>query len=495
MITYFKPHLMQSKVVAAITKVLNSTYFPFIMGGLAVVSNLFGLELPVYYIITVFTLLAVLFCDDLICFIPMICCAYITVSANNNPAINTENSIFHRTESIAQFAVIICVLAILLITRLIFDTAIRKDKAGRGKGIPKLTYGFIALGVGFMISGIFGKEFDYENGVFTGASTYLFKSTVFGLVEIISLCVFYFYLYYTIDWTKICKNYIALAFTAVGAAVIIEVIAMYFRPGVITENGVVRNKFLIGWGNYNNVGGVLAMCVPAPFYFAYIKKNVPMFIVGGIFTLFTAITQSRSSMLIGFIIGAICVIIILIKAVKHTRKAYLITLGAVLIIGILGCVVFAEQLQKLMASIIKIGASDNGRFKIYENGLTLFLKNPIFGNNFYSLSTSWRYGDLPEDSFLPSRFHNTIVQLLATGGVTLILTYAFHRIQTLKLLFKNPTAEKTFVFLCILSLLLTSMFDCHFFNLGPGLLYSCLLVFAEGMGKQPQSPVKQTETE
>ncbi|MBP5242287.1 MAG: hypothetical protein J6Z36_01175 [Clostridia bacterium] len=51
--------------------------------------------------------------------------------------------------------------------------------------------------------------------------------------------------------------------------------------------------------------------------------------------------------------------------------------------------------------------------------------------------------------------------------------------QTVILFVKKPTLAKTFIGLGVLALLLTSLLDCHFFNIGPGILYSVFLAFAE----------------
>ena len=82
-------------------------------------------------------------------------------------------------------------------------------------------------------------------------------------------------------------------------------------------------------------------------------------------------------------------------------------------------------------------------------------------------------------ALFPPRWHNTIIQLLATGGVVCLFGYVVHRVQTVKLFLKNPSGDKTFVALSILALLLTSLLDCHFFNVGPVLLYSAMLAFTE----------------
>ena len=71
------------------------------------------------------------------------------------------------------------------------------------------------------------------------------------------------------------------------------------------------------------------------------------------------------------------------------------------------------------------------------------------------------------------------MQLLAASGIVGLLAYLVHRMETLVLLFRAPCFEKWMIALSVLALIATSWLDCHFFNLGPGLLYSALLCFAE----------------
>ena len=72
-----------------------------------------------------------------------------------------------------------------------------------------------------------------------------------------------------------------------------------------------------------------------------------------------------------------------------------------------------------------------------------------------------------------------VIALLATGGVSLLAGYVLHRVQTVKLFVKNFNTGKLFAGLTVLALLLTSLVDCHFFNVGPVLIYSAMLAFVE----------------
>lgn len=96
------------------------------------------------------------------------------------------------------------------------------------------------------------------------------------------------------------------------------------------------------------------------------------------------------------------------------------------------------------------------------------------------MSDAYRYGT-GNDTFIPARWHNTIIQIVASTGFVGLVAYVLHRIRTLELFFRRPALEKTYIGFCVLALLLSSLVDCHFFNIGPGLLYGLLLACAEGL--------------
>jgi hypothetical protein len=60
--------------------------------------------------------------------------------------------------------------------------------------------------------------------------------------------------------------------------------------------------------------------------------------------------------------------------------------------------------------------------------------------------------------------------------------YLLHRVQTVVLLIRNRSRENIFIACSVLVLLITSMFDCHMFNVGPVLFYSMALAFVEYRG-------------
>ena len=114
---------------------------------------------------------------------------------------------------------------------------------------------------------------------------------------------------------------------------------------------------------------------------------------------------------------------------------------------------------------------DNGRFEIYKKGLEKFLNHPILGAGFMD---SHGISSVPDH-----RYHNTIVQILASCGTVGILAYAFHRFNTISLIIKKKSGRNNFLAFCLLGLILTSLFDIHFFNIYPAFYYVLILIAIE----------------
>ena len=125
--------------------------------------------------------------------------------------------------------------------------------------------------------------------------------------------------------------------------------------------------------------------------------------------------------------------------------------------------------------------NDSGRLDLYRTGFERFLQNPVIGQGFYSYDYDlFDFATVESfSSFFPPRWHNTIIQILATSGVVGILAYIYHRCQTVCLFIKRRSVSKAYIGIYFLVLLGMSLLDCHFFNVGPTLFYSMALAVVE----------------
>lgn len=463
--------LKENRAIRLVRSFLRSPWYVALVALLTACSELFGLELPVFYAFTLFGLTIFLFDEDMLGIIAIIPCCYLAISAKNNPG-KFAKTIFSDPSAIMQMTMLGLIFAVMFIARLISLLLLNRRRKP-----PELTIGFLLFSFALVFSGAFSGHWGK-------------RTVLFAVTEIVAFSIVYFYFYFAVNWKNVPKHYAMTLFLAIGASMTIEMIGCYFLPGAVVDGVVHRGALYTGWGIYNNVGCVMVLCLPAPFYFAVKRKEGWIFSLLGIaFFLSVLLTQSRNAMILGTALFCVCCAVVLIKTKGWERWKSLIAYGAFALVMLITGLTLRERIAKLYDAIGDVGFDDALRFDTYRACWKRFLEAPWFGSGFYytpgtvlQASTGmWTTMEgAGETGFIPPRAHNTLFQLLASGGIFLLLSYLFHRVQTGILFYRHPTTEKTIASLCVIGLLLTSLLDCHLFNFGPGLMYSALLVFAEG---------------
>lgn len=451
------PQFENTAVIRALRTYFHSVWHVFVVVLLMTVSALFGVELPVYYCFAAIVLLVFFFSEDMLGAVPVVCVAPLTIAIKHSPD-RFPDVFFGDPSVIVQIFFCVAVILAVFFARLV-AMLIRSPK----RRAPRFTAGLLLLCAAYLLGGAFSPYYSKH-------------SVLFGLMEAVGLCFFYFYFHFTVDWKKAPKGYIACVFAAIGFGLVVQILSMYFQDGVI-ENGIVnRHNLFLGWAHYNYAGAVTAMCIPAIFYFSLTQKH------GWIFTMLATVVmcgvvlaQSRGSILFGGFIYLVCVVITLVKTNKKERILTLVFLAAVIVTLTALCVVYLDALKKIFSSVFAAGTDDSGRKKLFVLAWDYFLANPAFG-------AGWG-GKNWEDGYAFLKFfkaHNTVLQLLGGLGIFGFAAYIFHRVQTCLVVFRRPTKEKTCIALSVAVLLLTCMMDVHIFSIGPGILYSILLAFLEG---------------
>ncbi len=488
------PKLENTKFTQYVRAFFRSPYYPFVIAALMALSEIFALELPVYYIYLCIGILCAFVCEDTLGILPIVCCSYMTFAYKNNPHGANEQKLFSNAANMTQLIFILAVAVVILLARLVtylIDHPKRK--------LPFLTVGFIVLLAGYLLSGVGYPEYVAGDAIF------------FAFAQIAALSLFYFYFYFTVDWERVEKSYIFTVFIAIGVGLLAEIGGMYTHEGVFKrlDDGsweVNRSALGTGWGVYNNVGCVMAMCIPAPFYFAVKneKWGWAFSILGCVFMLGVALTQSRGSILFGAVVFAACVVTVLVMAKGKNRILNIVVFGSMLLALVIAMILFHDEVgrlfiaiektardffNQLLANELKPDQLSSGRISQYKECWNKFTEYPFLGVGFHNLGDGGGgFSHLKGSVLIPPRAHNTFFQLIASGGVVVTLAYLVHRVQTLWLWLKKPNFEKTMAAFIIGALLLTSLLDCHFFNYGPGLLYSCVLVYMECCANRQAPP-------
>ncbi len=469
MLTEAFPKLNQAAFVRLLHEFFRSPYYGAVVVLLMACSELFSLEIFTFYCYLAFGLIAAFFDEDLLAFAPLVCCGYMTISAPNNVGKFPDSALMKSPQFTVHFVFLFSAAGIAVLARLIVMLTEREKR-----GVPRLVQGMLLIGIAYVTAGAFG-------------ATSWTRSAGFGAAQFVSLAAAYFALYYTVNWKTVPKDYFVTFMTVLGAGIAVEVMGMYALPGAVVDGVVNRGAMFTGWGIYNNVGAVAAMTMPAPFYFAATRRHGWLFsVLGTCYMLAVALSQSRGAMLFGAAVYAFCAVATLLYSKGAERKKNIAVFAAVALALIICFAVFKEKLGDIFSAIADMGMESSGRKKIYAACWEKFLSRPLFGVGFYDTPGGllyeggiWDLAPTPDDVFIPPRAHNTYFQLIASGGAFALFAYFAHRIETLWLVFRRPTPRKTFLGLCVLALLLTSFVDCHFFNFGPVIIYSALLLFIE----------------
>lgn len=468
----------KNPIVQGINGFVGSPWCVAVLGLLTVIAFAFSLEVVFYTIVAIYATYVGIFCDDFKPLMPLFILCYITPSISNNPG-KSDQGLFYGATGIYLIC-IVSVAIITLIVRLILD-----ENIGRAALFTKkrsLLLGMIILGASYLLSGI-GSEKYLE---------YAKSNLLFALIQFASIVLLYFIFSSAINWDEMDVDYFAWIGLIMGIVVALEVGCIYISEDVIVNGVINRSKIYSGWGCYNNIGAIISMSIPFAFYFACRKKyGAPFLLVGCALLAAVFFSCSRGSMVGGVFAFAVSFIYTFFKA--KNKKLTRIFSFALVGVAIVGTVIFGDKILAIFNEVPSISDvndgsisfNDSGRFDIYKNGLKVFLDNPIFGQTFYPASfPMYDFSDVEAfSSFFPPRWHNTVVQMLASCGAVGMLAYSYHRIDTIRLYIKKRNDTNTFIAISIVALLGMSLLDCHFFNVGPVFFYSMALAVME-FGKE-----------
>lgn len=444
---------------------------------LCAVGFLFSVEAVIYGIYMAAMAAVVLFGRSIgkaMLFVPFF---YIMPSIKNNPNVNS-GSIFYSVP------VLVCLCALVAIYLALTAAAMIKDRKSLRRGKPAFLWGFVALGAAYLLSGAFTEYYSLANFLFA-----------FG--EIAALCLFYFIALYTVDWSEMKKDTFAWIGFFMGMLLLVELVAVYANNDIFAHGHLTRGNLYTGWGIHNNLGNFMCVTIPCMFYLVNTRKQkIAFFAAACIEYCGVCFTTSRGSAIFGGIVFLICFIITM-RNLKGTKlgRAFVAILAAVILCLVAAVAIMlatSDVIQATLEKVLEAGfLDDSGRISSWKDGIEQFLNYPIFGAGFYEC-TAYRFGGV--SNILPARWHNSIVQLLASCGVVGLAAYIFHRVQTVVFACKNRSRETLFIALSILPILLGSLVDNHLFNFGPGLFYGLFLAFAEGLAKYGNKPAEEEQT-
>ncbi len=360
-----------------------------------------------------------------------------------------EHERSHGTANI----VVMVVCGVLVAAAFVYHVA----TFGRWKRIfrcGKLGIASIVAACGFFTCGFFYKG-------------YTWNSMGVSLNMIGMLCVLYFVLRGLVLPSRDGMRYLAFAFTVMGLVMSATLAETYILNRPFIESGFDKNILVTGWGISNTVGPAIFTAVPLTFYMASKEERHGwlFYLAAAAMCICMVFTLCRTSLLFGAPLAAVCIVFVCCKA-KCRKQMWVCTAALAAV-----CVAFLcwGETKDIFLFYVQNGLGDRGRFKLYKEALELFADHPVFGVGF-------RYRKLTNHSYL---FHNTVVQMMAAGGLVGIVTYLYYSAQTVLLYVRKPTAERLFLGLTLAGIVLMSLLDNSIFRLCIQLYMMPALVFSE----------------
>ena len=452
----------RSPALAKINKFLTTPQYIALVMILTLLSNVLALEVAVYSIFVLTAVYICLFGADLLPLMPIFLGCYFAPSVVNNPG-RSEDTVFSGGAGIY-----LGVLGALLFAACLYRV-IRDRKRYAAQKYP-LLWGMVILSIAYLLGGIGSL----------GYRQVAPRNLLFAFLQGAAIWAPYLLFGGGVDWKHVRKDYFAWTGFFAGGVLLCQLGWIYLSNDIIVDGVIHRYQIYTGWGIHNNLGGMLVMMIPFAFYLSTKYRKGWLGTVGGsAFLVGVIMSCSRNAMLTGSAIYLMCLILMLYYA--SNRRANTIAALVCIFAVMTAVILFSQQLLRLFSDLLAMGFDPNSRDSIYDRGVKLFCKYPIFGGSFFSTEyQAWGWSTTESfTGFFPPRWHNTFVQMLASCGIVGMLAYLLHRAQSFCLILKKRNREKNFIGLSILALLICSLFDCHFFNLGPTIFYSMALVFAE----------------
>lgn len=349
------------------------------------------------------------------------------------------------------------------------------------KKITVTTLAIIVFCAATMISGIARAE-RYEN--FSKHGLY---ATIVGLLCVV-LAAGYIFFSATVSGGKDGKrvlNHVLYLMFASSVVIVLQLIVNYARLGGVSAivDGFVKKDVEIGWGGPNNYSIVLAMFLPATFYFAIKNgKFSPLYLVYGIVQyFFVFMSASRGAILFGAIGMLVSVGISVYKS--EYRGRMIVAIELLCAVAVVVFMAYADEIYDMMGGIMGKGLSENGRIPLWKDAIKNFKDNPIFGTGFdFNLGA---HVSAESDGYTPYWYHSTFFQALAATGIVGFVAFVYLELSRARAFLTKTSVEKWFVLVGFAIFWAYAMIDV-FYYAPNGLLYLFMFTLAIEKSVEPE---------
>ena len=431
--------------------------YPFLIATFVLFGNITSLDYYVNFIITGLFVFAMIISDTVRPFFITACSYIYQISIPHAPGYPTYSDFFfsgwRRFASVILIAFVVLAFVIFVVRNKIYRQAASKRS--------RLILSVFVFSLALIVNGIFSDSWTY-------------KGLIFGFLN----TLVYFFLFFIVAFgfnerekMKDLIDYFCYISLLISAVIILELLHLFITAdGIFRDGAIVKDKVALGWGIWNIIGNSLASLIPVLFYRAMRGKGwLLYFSFATLSCIFAVLSMSRNAFLFSTIAYFLCMVISCFYA-ENKKFFRIFFLMGVILVSLFG-IMFFEEIRLIFSDYFSRGFSDSGRFALWRLAIETFLKSPLFGSGFYGFFTDAVF----EYSSFPRMAHNTVFQLLSSMGIFGLISYAWYRIETLKVIIKRPSLPKTMLGISMLVFLLGSLLDNFVFNLHPPIYYTIAL--------------------
>lgn len=442
--------MQNNKITKNIDLVLSSYYFPFFLGLMLLISNLFSLEIACFSIIFILGISIFLFCKNPKGIIGIILMYQMAMSYKNGPS-NVLNpsvpTIYDNKGLMIYFGIGIGLVFLAAIFNFIIYDQYKKIFKKSLLLLPPL----IILSIGYVMGGV--------------GSNYLSTNNLIYALSNIGM-ILGIYIYFSdigFDEKDDSFKYISYIMLVTSIVIGLELVYVYFTNNVIVNGAIDKDALRTGWGIQNTFSCFLALSTPFIVSLIVKEKCKYPYVIALIFNILSIIaTLSRNGFML-IVFEIIVILIYLIVKKKISKKVLIITSSITLVIVGLCLILFFDEIYALVKPVIDLGFNLNGRNELYEEGINNFLESPIFGTGW--LKTAYIEVSNKPISFAPnSKFHNIFIQLLSSCGIFGLLAWLFFVLYIGYICFKYKSKENMILFFVFFTLIFANLFDKFFFD-------------------------------
>ncbi len=442
----------QNKIIKGVCDFGRTPWYIAIIAAVVFLSHVFGLEYLAFWTVGVAAAFMLVMSDDATPIVPCVMLAMFCISKQNGAKNDYSSGMLTSVPFFVNAGIIVALFLGALVFHIVYY---KKYAAFRKKTM--LTWGFVALALGFFTNGFFYKDYNFLN-------------LPYGLSFALLYYGVYIVFFHLIKWKKgFSMRYLAFTLFAMGLVIAAEIGVLWIQSEELRQTSD-KNLVWLGWGLSNSIAYVFMLTMPFAFYLAHTEKfSLPYFLGASAMLVAVVFTFSRGSLIVAvpmFVAGTIFSCLF-----AKNKLPLWISAGVILALFVVVIVCYREQLYDTLNFYIEQGFNDRGRFSLWKEGWKAFLSAPVFGVGMF-----YRFGELL-NSF--TWFHNTLIHFLATGGIVGIGTYLFHRVQTVIMYCKKPSVDRLFAGVAILCLLANSMLDVAMSAQNMIMFYGIILAFSE----------------